>query len=96
MKDKQGKGGEYSQIKENSMSTKQINIKTQENKRIITFSQLIRQSFMKYSDAPLDAQFSLVKPGCVLLSRKRILSRNSPRSSGERAAIILQKYKHRI
>ena len=59
---------------------------------ILTFPQLMRQSLMKYSDAPFAAQFSFVRPGCALLSRNLIRSRNNPRSSGDNAAIILKIY----
>lgn len=49
-----------------------------------------RHSPTKKSEIPLEAQVSLVRPGCIFLSRNRILSLNRPRSSGDRAAIILK------
>ena len=48
-----------------------------------------RHSFIKYSTVPLEAHVNLDKPGCIRLSKKRILSLNNPLSSIERAAMIL-------
>ncbi len=56
----------------------------------LTLLACILHSVMKKSEMPLEAQVSLVRPGCTFLSRKRIRSRKRPRSSSDKAAMILQ------